>query len=125
LKVDIKRAFSPTAQAMKAEAAASRLGANMLRTVDMFVREERNTHRYQNRTGAAEKSTRAELEVGDGAAVVTAYMDAINPRDGFPYPLVLQADGWSRFDDLMKQAERAVDRTIEVTFEGLETDSGE
>ena len=75
-----------------------RLVGNVPRIIQGHVQEavdnERRSHKYQNRSGDAEKGTRARATT-NGA---TAEMDV-------PYAGYLNAGGWSEFDVWMERAD--------------------
>lgn len=83
--------------------ALDRFEAKAAGIVERAVARERSTHPYTNRTGDAERSTRFLPASGGawGAEMMVEYASILNAR------------GWSRFDDLMARADELIRREAE------------
>jgi len=66
------------------------------------VNNERQSHRYTNRTGDAEKFTKARNVAGGAVAEM-----------GVPYAQALNARGWSEFDVWMERADYEIRKAMD------------
>jgi hypothetical protein len=95
MRVDVEGLDQVMRSGVRAEAVlVGGVAREIQKAVQAAVDGERSSHRYTNRTGKAEASTRARATV-DGA---TAEM-------GVQYAQVLNARGWSEFDIWMERAD--------------------
>jgi hypothetical protein len=81
--------------------------AAFARSVSRHVRMERQGHAYTNRTGNAERSTRARIARTSNAIDIDA-------EAGADYASYLDRGGWSDFSSLMGEAMAEIDNGVEA-----------
>lgn len=101
---DVEKEMRATATRLR------RFSRNAVETFETVVEREKAEHKYQNRTGKTEATTRALVFSGPGTADGDVHVRVEMEAGHATY---LQKDGWSRFVKLIDAAIRKVKREAE------------